>query len=69
MEILMMELQRQQENLAHLNPRAVLERGYSIAYAPDGTVVRNSNQISTGETIRVEFASGWSEALVEKKDQ
>jgi exodeoxyribonuclease VII large subunit len=69
MEVLMMELQRQQENLAHLNPRAVLERGYSIAYAPDGTVVRNSNQISTGETIRVEFASGWSEALVEKKDQ
>jgi exodeoxyribonuclease VII large subunit len=46
----------------------VLERGYSIAYAPDGTVVRNSGQISIGEVIRVEFATGWSDALVEKKD-
>jgi exodeoxyribonuclease VII large subunit len=69
MEILMMGLQRQQENLTHLNPHAVLERGYSIAYASDGTVVRNSDQISIGETIRVEFARGWSEALVEKKDR
>jgi exodeoxyribonuclease VII large subunit len=69
MEVLMMELQRQQENLAHLNPRSVLERGYSIAYAPDGTVVRNSDQISIGETMRVEFARGWSEAQVEKKDR
>jgi exodeoxyribonuclease VII large subunit len=69
MEVLMMELQRQQENLAHLNPRSVLERGYSIAYAPDGTLVRNSDQISIGETLRVEFATGWSEALVEKKDR
>jgi exodeoxyribonuclease VII large subunit len=47
----------------------VLERGYSIAYAPDGTVVRNSDQISIGETMRVEFATGWSEALIEKKDR
>jgi exodeoxyribonuclease VII large subunit len=67
MEVLTMELQRQQENLAHLNPRSVLERGYSITYAPDGTVVRNSDQVRAGETIRVEFASGWSEARVEKK--
>lgn len=69
MEVLMMELQRQQENLAHLHPRSVLERGYSIAYAPDGTLVRNSDQISIGETMRVEFATGWSEARVEKKDR
>jgi exodeoxyribonuclease VII large subunit len=69
MEVLAMELQSQQENLAHLNPRSVLERGYSITYAPDGTVVRNSDKIRAGETIRVEFASGWSEARVEKKDR
>jgi exodeoxyribonuclease VII large subunit len=69
LEVLLMELQRQQENLSHLNPRSVLERGYSIAYAPDGTVVRNSDQISIGETMRVEFATGWSEALIEKKDR
>ena len=69
MEVLMMALQRQRENLDHLNPCSVLERGYSIAYAPDGTVVRNSGQISIGEVIRVEFATGWSDALVEKKDR
>jgi exodeoxyribonuclease VII large subunit len=69
MEVLVMELRRQQENLAHLNPRSVLERGYSIAYTPDGTLVCNSDQISIGETMRIEFATGWSEALVEKKDR
>ena len=40
LEALAMNLEREQANLAHLNPESVLQRGYSIAYAADGTVLR-----------------------------
>jgi exodeoxyribonuclease VII large subunit len=68
-ETLRMSLQRQQANLAHLNPKSVLERGYSIAYAPDGKVLRRSDQAEVGEMIRVVFAKGWSKAVVSEKGE
>ena len=66
-ETLAMVLQRQQAHLAHLNPQSVLERGYSIAYTSSGTVLRDSEQISVGDNIRVTFAKGWSKASVLEK--
>ncbi len=66
-EILAMVLQRQQAHLAHLNPRSVLERGYSIAYTGSGTVLRDSDQISVGDSIQITFAKGWSRANVSEK--
>jgi exodeoxyribonuclease VII large subunit len=68
LETLMMSLQRQHTHLAHLNPESVLERGYSIAYAADGTVVRNSDQVDVGDTLRVVFAQGWARARVTEKE-
>lgn len=68
-EMLIMGLQRQQANLTHLNPASVLERGYSIAHTPDGTVLRNSDQVSIGDTIRVTFAKGWTKASVSEKGE
>ena len=68
-EMLIVGLRRQQANLAHLNPASVLERGYSIAYTADGTVLRNSDQIGIGDTIRVTFAKGWSKASVSEKGE
>jgi exodeoxyribonuclease VII large subunit len=67
LETLMMSLQRQRSHLAHLNPESVLERGYSIAYAADGTVVRNSDQIDVDDTIQVVFAQGWGRGRVTEK--
>jgi exodeoxyribonuclease VII large subunit len=64
LETLTMNMQRRQADLAHLNPKSVLERGYSIAFAADGEVLRNSDQIDVGDTIRVVFAKGWSKASV-----
>jgi exodeoxyribonuclease VII large subunit len=64
-----MSLQRGQANLTHLNPEAVLQRGYSIAYTPDGDVLRNSAQTDTGDTIRVVFAKGWTSARVVDKGE
>lgn len=66
-ETLRMSLERQQANLAHLNPESVLERGYSIAYTADGTVLRSSAQVDTGDGIRVVFAKGWITATIEEK--
>lgn len=68
-ETLGMSLQRQQANLDHLNPGSVLERGYSIAYAPDGTILRSSEQTNVGDIIRVAFAKGWSRASVTEKGE
>jgi exodeoxyribonuclease VII large subunit len=68
-ETLLMSLQRQQENLAHLNPESVLERGYSIVYGTGGEVVRNSDQIDVGDSIQVVFAKGGSKARVMEKNK
>jgi exodeoxyribonuclease VII large subunit len=68
-ETLMMSLERQRTHLAHLNPESVLERGYSIAYDADGSVLRNSDQIDVGDTIRVAFSKGWGRAHVTEKGQ
>jgi exodeoxyribonuclease VII large subunit len=68
-ETLRMSLQRQKANLAHLNPGSVLERGYSIAYASDGKVLRRSEQAEAGEMIRVVFAKGWTKATVSEKGE
>ena len=68
-EALAMSLEHQQANLAHLNPESVLERGYSIAYTADGTVLRNSNQIGIGDTIRVALAKGGIKASVSEKGE
>jgi exodeoxyribonuclease VII large subunit len=68
-ETLVMSLQRQQENLAHLNPESVLERGYSIVYSAGGAVVRSSDQIDVGDTIQVVFAKGGSKARVTEKNE
>lgn len=62
-------LQRQQAHLQHLNPHAVLARGYSISYTADGVVLRNSDQIKIGDNIQVAFAKGWCDANVSKKNK
>ena len=61
-------LQHLQAHLTHLNPHAVLARGYSISYTADGTVLRDSNQIGADDTIQVIFAKGWCRANVSEKN-
>ena len=68
-ETLAMSLEHQQANLAHLNPESVLERGYSIAYTADGTMLRNSDQIDIGDSIRVALAKGGIKASVSEKSE
>jgi exodeoxyribonuclease VII large subunit len=64
LETLTINLQHQQTQLTHLNPQSVLERGYSITYSEQGTVIHDSKQIHIGDKIQVKFAHGMCEADV-----
>ncbi len=63
-ETLSARLRHLQMQLSHLNPQAVLERGYSITHAKNGTIIRDSKQIHSGDRIQVKFARGMCEADV-----
>ena len=65
-ETLAVNLQHLQTQLSHLNPQSVLERGYSITYTIQNTVIRDSKQIHSGDKIQVKFAHGMCDADVSK---
>jgi len=44
--------------LAALDPNAVLARGYSIAYGPDGGVLTDSSQVKPGDEMLVKLGKG-----------
>lgn len=54
-------------SLAALDPRAVLERGYSIARDRDGHAVRDSAAIARGARLDLTFARGTAQVRVEDK--
>jgi len=59
-------LARLSAGLAHLDPGAVLERGYAIARGPDGSVLRTSAALRPGDEIELTFARGGAAVRVEK---
>ena len=63
------EVERMAAHLAHLNPEAVLARGYSMVRNAKGEVVRSSAQITLDETLNLRFHHGSAEALVTKKEE
>lgn len=59
-------LQSVQASLTHLNPERVLERGYSITRAADGTVVRDAAQLVPGQELELLLARGRAGVEVKK---
>ena len=59
-------LARLDAHLKHLDPRQVLERGYSITQAEDGTVVRNVAQLTAGQGVKITLSRGWADARVKR---
>ncbi len=51
-------------HLGHLNPSAVLERGYSITRDAEGRVVRDGATLSEGASLELVFARGGASARV-----
>jgi exodeoxyribonuclease VII large subunit len=52
--------------LTHLNPRAVLERGYAIVAAADGALVDDAAKLAVGDEVTLAFARGSASATVRK---
>jgi exodeoxyribonuclease VII large subunit len=53
------------DRLRALSPRRVLERGFCIARASNGTLVRAAGALARGDMLTVEFARGEVDARVE----
>jgi exodeoxyribonuclease VII large subunit len=53
--------------LSHLNPRAVLARGYGIIETAQGKVVTDSVQVAPGDDVKLTFAKGWANAGIREK--
>ena len=54
--------------MRHLNPQGVLDRGYSIVTAADGSVVQDAGALALGDTLDLRFARGDASAKVTRKD-
>lgn len=53
------------DNLAHLSPERVLERGYSVVRDAAGRLVSDATTLSVGDALRIDFARGSAGARVE----
>ncbi len=51
-------------SLLHLDPSAVLSRGYSLVRNSKGEVVRSYSQVRTGDAIAISFAEGRADAEI-----
>lgn len=56
-------------NLQHLNPNAVLNRGYALVQTKTGAIVQASSQLEMGDWVDIRFAEGSAEAEVTKTKQ
>jgi len=52
------------QNLMHLNPQAVLERGYAFAQNKMGTIITSSQQLQSGDEVTLTFGTGSAEATI-----
>ena len=59
-------LARVEAHLNHLDPRQVLERGYSITKTVDGTIVRDAAQLAVGNDVKITLARGSADARVRR---
>lgn len=57
-----------QDRLRALDPRRVLERGYTITRGPDGAVVRSASAVGVGDALVTETADGAVHSRVEETE-
>ena len=53
-------------SLAHLNPQAVLDRGYAIVTDGDGAIVKDAATLAAGDDVDIAFARGKAGARITK---
>jgi exodeoxyribonuclease VII large subunit len=55
------------QNLAHLNPQAVLERGYAIVTTSAGAIVSDAAQVAVDDEVALQFARGGAGAKIVRR--
>ena len=61
-------VERSADALRHLNPEAVLERGFAIVTTADDAVVQRADALRIGESVKLRFARGSARASVTGKE-
>ena len=56
------------QSLAHLNPEAVLTRGYAIVTTREGTVVLEASQVAPSDTVHLALARGHADATITRSE-
>lgn len=59
-------LLRLEQNLNHLNPAGVLNRGYALVHDAEGQLVRSSQQLQPGQQVSLSLAEGAADATISK---
>jgi exodeoxyribonuclease VII large subunit len=56
------------QSLAHLNPNAVLTRGYAIVTTEDGGIVSSAVQVAPSDRVTLSFARGRADATITRSE-
>ncbi len=59
-------LLRLSQNLQHLNPQAVLTRGYAFVQNQSGAIINSSLQLQRGDSVTLTFDTGTADATINK---
>ncbi|NLP51615.1 exodeoxyribonuclease VII large subunit [Bacillus sp. RO1] len=60
------EFQHKLSQMDALSPLKIMNRGYSLAYQEDGTIIKNVNQAEKGDTIQVHLQDGRLECEIQE---
>ena len=52
--------------LAHLDPGRVMARGFSVVRDASGALVTDSERVSVGQTLEIEFSRGGASTRIER---
>ena len=54
------------QNLAHLNPQGVLDRGYALVRDAEGRIVQRAARLTTGDPVSITFAHDGADAVISR---
>jgi exodeoxyribonuclease VII large subunit len=57
------------QNLQHLNPQAVLTRGYAFVQDSSGTIISSSSQLKSSDEVKLTFGAGTADAVISKTNK
>lgn len=57
------------QNLQHLNPQAVLTRGYAFVQDSSGTIISSSSQLKSNDEVKLTFGAGTADAVISKTNK